>query len=371
MQTKIIQQDDNDIRLDRWFKRYYPNVTHGLLQKLLRDKNIKVDGKKAAANTRLLEGQELKFPDFPDNESQSSNKKEFIEKELSQKDIDFVQSLVIYKDDNVIAINKPQGLPVQSGSGIVYHLDMLLPALKFEKKEKPKLVHRLDKETSGVLILARNSQTASYLANMFKVRESKKIYWALVKGVPKVKQGKISFPLFKKEGKNGFERVVVDEEEGLPATTFYRLVENAGKDFSFVELCPKSGRTHQLRVHLAEIGNPIVGDDKYWPRELEINSSLANKLHLHAKALIFKSVDGKNIAIEAPLPVHIKNSFDDLGFDYKNMGNSFSYFDEVIKKKDFKKEDFSKNKDNSKKKKSSKITKKPIKKNTKKLTKKR
>ncbi len=330
MQIQKIKADDDGIRLDRWFKRYYPEVGHGLLQKLLRDKNIKVDGKKSSADARLSAGQEIKFPDFkPENVKPA---KEYKPKDLSQKDIDFVRSLVMYKDDNIIAINKPQGLAVQSGTNVTYHLDMLLEGLKFDLTEKPKLVHRLDKETSGVLVLARNSKTASYLANMFKTRDAKKIYWALVKGTPKVKRGKISLPLLKKEGRNGFERVVVDFEDGLGATTFYRVVDVAAKEYSFVELCPKSGRTHQLRVHLAELGHAIVGDDKYWPREWEKNSTLPNKLHLHAKALIFKSVDGKNICVEAPLPEHFITSFDTLGFEYKNMGNSFKSFDEILNK---------------------------------------
>ncbi len=335
MQTQKIKEDDNDIRLDRWFKRYFPEVGHGLLRKLLRDKNIKVDGKKVTADTRLVAGQEIKFPDFkPTDETTSANpKKEYKDKELTEKDIKYAQSMVIYKDANVLVINKPQGLAVQSGTNVTYHLDMLLPALKFDAPDKPKLVHRLDKETSGVLVLARNSQTASYLASMFKTRDAKKIYWTLVKGEPKVKRGKISLPLLKKEGRNGFERVVVDMEEGLPATTFYRLVENAAREYSWVELCPKSGRTHQLRVHMAELGHPMVGDDKYWPKEIERNKSLDQKLHLHAKALIFKSIDGKNICVEAPLPQHFINSFDTLGFEYKNMGNSFKHFDEVLKKK--------------------------------------
>ncbi len=333
MQIKKIKSDDDGIRLDRWFKRYYPEVGHGLLRKLLRDKNIKVEGKKAAADQRLLEGQEIKFPDFKEDTSESpAPKKEARVRDLSQKDIDFVRSLVIYKDDNVIAINKPQGLPVQSGTNINYHLDMLLEGLKFDLTEKPKLVHRLDKETSGVLILARNSKTASYLAAMFKTRDAKKMYWALVKGVPKVKKGKISLPLMKKEGRNGFERVVVDFEDGLGATTFYRVVDNAANAYSFMELCPKSGRTHQLRVHLAELGHAIVGDDKYWPKEWEKSFTLKDKLHLHAKALIFKSIDGKNLCIEAPLPEHFVTSFETLGFEYKNMGNSFKHFDEVLKK---------------------------------------
>ncbi len=333
MQIKIVKEDDNEIRLDRWFKRYYPEVGYGLIQRLLRDKNIKVDGKKASFNQRLLAGQELKFPDFKEDENSSSEKDaERKIRPLTQKDIDYVQSLVVYKDDNIIAINKPQGLAVQSGTNVTYHLDMLLEGLKFELSDKPKLVHRLDKETSGVLVLARNSQSASYLANMFKTRDAKKIYWALVKGVPKMKRGKISFPLLKKEGRNGFERVVVDMEEGQNATTFYRVVENAGKEYSFIELCPKSGRTHQLRVHLAEINTPIVGDDKYWPREWEKNRTIADKLHLHAKALIFKDMNGKNICIETALPPHFIESFDTLGFEYKNMGNSFKSFDEVLKK---------------------------------------
>ena len=308
-----VEEKDSDTRLDRWFKRYYPALSHGMLEKMLRGKNIRVNGVRAKADLRLQAGDDIRVPPMPKQEDKT-------QKELSKADIDFVQSLVIYKDKDIIVLNKPAGLAVQGGTKTSRHVDGLLDGLKFGQ-ERPRLVHRLDKETSGVLALARNVKMAAYLAKAFETKEAHKIYWAIVHGCPKQMSGEIEAPLLKKSAKNGGESVQVDEN-GQYAKSLYEVVDTTG-DFSFLRLMPLTGRTHQLRVHCAFIGCPIVGDEKYGGHFVD---GLEKKMFLHAKALQIPLLKQKILKIDAPTPDYMKKSFAFLNFSVKKEKESFDFF---------------------------------------------
>ncbi|MBR1777805.1 MAG: RluA family pseudouridine synthase [Alphaproteobacteria bacterium] len=323
-----VSADDGEVRLDRWFKRHYPQLTQGQLQKLLRTKQIKVDGKKAEASQHLIEGQTVRVPPLPEQGSPMLQAK--IRRDsavVSDQDAAFVQSLVIYKDKDVLVLNKPAGLAVQGGTGITRHLDGMLSALRFEKDENPRLVHRLDKDTSGVLVLGRTPAAAAKLAEAFRSREAKKVYWALVFGVPEIKEGKISAKLLKCSGEQGGESVRVDEKNGQKAATLYRVVDEAYKKAAWLELMPLTGRTHQLRVHCQYMGHPIVGDGKYkgdFPAADYLK--YGRDLHLHARALRMPLPSGKMLEVYAPLSDKMADSFDFFGFSYKKPENPFKKF---------------------------------------------
>lgn len=323
-----VSADDGEVRVDRWFKRHYPQLTQGQLQKLLRSKQIKVDGKKAEASQRLTPGQVVRVPPLPEKGSPMGEAKVRRESaEVSDKDAAFVQSLVLYKDKDVIVLNKPAGLAVQGGTGITRHLDGMLAALRFEKEENPRLVHRLDKDTSGVLVLGRTPAAAAKLSEAFRSREAKKVYWALVYGVPEMEEGKISAKLLKCSGEHGGESVVVDEKNGRNAVTLYRVVESVYKKAAWLEMMPLTGRTHQLRVHCAFMGHPIVGDAKYaagFPPADYLK--YGRELHLHARALKMPLPSGKMLEVYAPPSDTLADSFDFLGFSYKKPENPFKKF---------------------------------------------
>jgi 23S rRNA pseudouridine955/2504/2580 synthase len=309
-----IEEADEGIRLDRWFKRHYPALTHGLLEKALRKGEIRLDGRKAKASDRITAGQamEIRFqvPDSGDKTLKPDTRR------LAPEDMQMMQDAVLYKDADVIVINKPPGLAVQGGSGITKSVDSLLDALRFGAKERPKLVHRLDRDTSGALVLARSAGTAAKLARAFAKKETEKIYWALVKGAPEVRQGKIDLPLAKQE-EGDKEKVAIDEEDGKTAVTHYRVVERLGRTLAWVELMPVTGRTHQLRVHMAAIGHPVLGDGKYGGREAFVSGmELSRKLHLHARRIVIPSA---GIDVIAPLPEHMKNSWATLGLSDKEQ----------------------------------------------------
>ena len=323
-----VSPDDGEVRLDRWFKRHYPQVTQGQLQKLLRSKQIKVDGKKAEASQHLTAGQVVRVPPLPEQGSPMAAAK--IRREsvvVSEQDASFVQSLVLYKDKDVIVLNKPAGLAVQGGTGVTRHLDGMLSALRFEKNENPRLVHRLDKDTSGILVLGRTPAAAAKLAEAFRSREAKKIYWALVYGVPEIKEGKINAKLLKTSGEFGGESVCVDEKNGQKAVTLYRVVDETYKKAAWLELLLLTGRTHQLRVHCQYMGHPIVGDGKYsgdFPPADYLK--YGKNLHLHARALRMPLPSGKMLEVYAPLSDKMADSFDFLGFSYKKSENPFKRF---------------------------------------------
>ena len=293
--TVKVVGDDDSLRLDRWFSRYYPSVTHSRLQKLLRTGQVRVDGHRAKANIRLIAGQIVRVP--PVGEPVPTQRKAPPVDAATREDL---RARVLYRDDNMLALDKPAGLAVQGGSGQRRHLDALSEALRFEADEPPRLVHRLDKETSGVLLLARHRHAARDLTRLFRDGEVAKTYWAVVAGVPRSAAGEIDRPLTK-----GTERVEEDAT-GRPAVTHYRTI-SATEGRAWLVLSPLTGRTHQLRVHCALIGAPILGDRKYGgPRH--------KQLHLHARELVL-SRDSGNLRLTAPLPAHMVKTFAALGFD--------------------------------------------------------
>ena len=300
-----IKPEDDGIRLNRWFLREYPSLSLSRLQKLLRTKQIKVDGKKAETSTRLAAGQELRLPPL-DNE-----KAAIIDKTLSAKDIEFINSMVIFKDENIIVLNKPSGLAVQGGTNTTRHIDGLLDALKFENNERPKLVHRIDKDTSGLLLLARNRKYADILTKAFREHSLQKTYLALVRGCPEPREGIINFAL----EKIGERMQIV--EDGQKALTEIKVLDNIGKKYALVEAKPLTGRTHQIRVHLESIGTPILGDDKYFGKERLRLKEVADKLYLHAYEIDLTSVYGKKKVIRAPLPQHFTEACKFFGLEIK------------------------------------------------------
>lgn len=310
-----VAKDDDDIRLDRWFKRHYPELTYGRLEKLLRKGQIRLDGKRAKSNQRISAGQVVRVPPFGDDGGvRPIEKKE--ETRLSEQEIDEIRSWVLYKDEDVLVINKPAGLPTQGGTGIKRHLDGLLHALKFEKSENPRLCHRLDKDTSGVLLLARNANAASKLTKAFKTKEARKLYWALTVKVPTPREGKVFQPIAKMHGYQG-ERMVIDAVEGKDARSLYRTVESTGNVAAWVALEPLTGRTHQLRVHCAYLKTPIQGDGKYGGQDAYLTGDgVSKKMHLHARRLQVPAPDGVGVIdVTAPMPDHMLKSWDFFGFD--------------------------------------------------------
>lgn len=309
VQFEKVKESENDIRLDRWFKRHYPDVSHGEIEKCLRQKNIRVNQLKATANQRLKVGDLIRVPPFKSNDKTPAP-----QKALSKADIQFIQSLVIYKDKEVIIINKPAGLAVQGGTKTSRHVDGLLDGLRFDYDERPKLVHRLDKETSGVLMIARSVQAAAKMTKAFKTKDIQKTYWALVGGLPKIQEGKIDAPLIKKMV-GGSEKMCVDYEQGERAVSLYHVVDHLSNKISWLEMSPLTGRTHQLRVHCADIlKTPIIGDDKYGQRQVSFKN-LPKRMYLHAHSLTWVDAKGKEQTIQAPLDKDFKQAFNEYGFE--------------------------------------------------------
>lgn len=308
-----VGQDEADQRLDRWFKRRFPTLTHGRLEKLLRTGQIRVDGARAKANQRLEAGQTVRIPPLGEAEAQ---KKKAAGQSVSDKDTDYMQSLVIYKDDEMIAINKPAGLAVQGGSKTTRHIDGMLDALQFGAKERPRLVHRLDRDTSGVLVLARTVQAASRLGAIFQEGEMEKVYWALVHNRPQYPSGTIDAALAKSGGV-GFEKMKWNDEEGRKAVTDYITISQAADKFTWLGLMPRTGRTHQIRAHCAIMNTPIVGDNKYGAPRLKDEGELkglGQQLCLHSRSLTIPTSGRKSVTIKAPLPAHMKALFKALAF---------------------------------------------------------
>ena len=327
----IVTPDDEGCRLDKWLKRRYPQLTQGQIQKLLRSKQIKVDNKKVEASFHVEAGQTVRVPPLADKGSVMKNAAERrAAAVVSDEDAAFVRSLVLHKDDQIIVINKPAGLAVQGGTGQTRHLDGLLSALRFEKQENPRLVHRLDKETSGVLVLARTPAAAAKLADAFAKGLAKKVYWALVDGNPEMQEGKIDAKLLKVSGENGGESVVVDNKNGKRAVTLYRVADTVYGKAAWLELMPLTGRTHQLRVHCAYMGHAILGDSKYAKDVKSDWLPNGKSLHLHAYAVRFPHPSGKMFEISAPLNEKMAQDFDFLGFSYKMKKHPFKEFMEVI-----------------------------------------
>lgn len=309
-----VAEDDDDIRLDRWFKRHLPDVSFNLVSRWARTGQIRVDAKRATPGDRVSAGQIIRVPpqDMADDNARPARAR--TRAPLSPEAVEFAQDLVIYRDAHAIVINKPPGLATQGGTKMTEHVDGLLDALAFDLKDRPKLVHRLDKDTSGALLLARSARAANHFSKAFSSRTARKVYWALVMGVPDITDGVVELPLAKQPGTGG-EKMHVDEEHGLPAKSRYRVIERAGNRACWVELQPFTGRTHQLRVHMAAIGHPIVGDGKYGGKDAFLTGSISRKMHLHARRIRIDHPSGSPLDVMAELPAHMKHSFADLGFD--------------------------------------------------------
>lgn len=308
-----VGDDDDGIRLDRWFKRHLPDANFNIVSRWTRTGQLRVDGKRATPGDRIEAGQIIRVPPADSTPAPAARPKK-ARPPLSQEDTEFMQSLVIHRDRQAIVINKPPGLATQGGTKTERHVDGLLDALTFDAEGRPKLVHRLDKDTSGVLLLARSANAAGHFAKAFSSRTARKVYWALITGVPSIEDGMIELPIAKQPGTGG-EKMHVDEKEGSPARTRYRVIERAGNRAAWVELQPYTGRTHQLRVHMAAIGHPIVGDGKYGGQEAYLTGGVSRKMHLHARRLRVDHPDGGQIDVRADLPAHFSESLELLGFD--------------------------------------------------------
>ena len=305
-----VTDDESNIRLDRWFRRHYPELTHGRLEKLLRTGQIRLDGARAKASTRVRTGQEMRIPP-PVEVAVHVAKQPML---ADPNDIVDLLKLIIYKDDHVIAINKPPGLAVQGGSRINHHIDGMLDALKFGAAERPRLVHRLDKDTSGILLLGRSASAAARLASTFRGQEAIKAYWALTAGVPSPATGRIDLAVAKRPTDAG-ERVVADAVSGKRAITHYAVVAQAGRKVAWIALRPRTGRTHQLRVHCAALGVPIIGDRKYGGTASIIDGLPSGSMMLHARAIELPHPVGGRLKIEAPLHDGMRSAWQFLGFE--------------------------------------------------------
>ncbi len=309
------------MRLDRWFKTHFPDLAFGRLQKLLRTGQIRVDGARAKTNQRLEAGQTVRIPPLGnsgegDGEDREKKSRPAKQDAVSAEDARFVKSLVVYGDDDVLVINKPAGLAVQGGTKTERHLDGLLSALTEKGGERPRLVHRLDRDTSGVMMLAKTRDAATRLGNAFKHKETRKVYWAITAGVPDPREGEISMPLGKAGGP-GQERVVADPEEGKSAITWYKVIDTAGSRAALVALWPRTGRTHQLRAHMAALGSPIVGDGKYGGKDAFLTGGdFPKQVHLHAREI---DIPGKGTRIAAALPDHMHQTLEMLGLDTEGL----------------------------------------------------
>ncbi len=315
----VVTEAEDGVRLDRWLKRNYPEATFSNLQKILRTGQLRVDGKRAKGDVRLIKGQLIRVPPqlavpVPKNE-----------KGMTKKDVDFIQSLVLYKDEHIIAINKPAGLASQGGSKINRHIDGMLDGLIFDGV-KPHLVHRLDKDTSGVLLLARNPKIAKRMGELFQGRDIRKYYWAITVPAPVLHQGKIKSTIAKVDGPGGEKVRGVSEEKGKTAITYYQVMETAGTKLAWVAFWPKTGRTHQIRVHALEMGCPLLGDYKYshYQPLLEELPELPNMLHLHARRVILPHpVTGKKLDITAPLDPHMRKTWKFFNFNPEDKADPF------------------------------------------------
>jgi len=323
VQNISVSADEAGMRLDRWFKTHFPTLTHGRLEKLLRTGQVRVDGGRVKGNSRLEVGNVIRIPPLGDAADMTAPKAKKT-KSVSAADSKMLQDAVLYRDDDVIVINKPPGLAVQGGSKTARHLDAMLDALMFDATERPRLVHRLDRDTSGVLLLARNRRAAQVLSRAFQRKEVQKIYWALVHGVPNIREGEMQSRMLKSGGE-GDEKMGASDK-GQKAITLYAVQEQAGQLVSVLALRPVTGRTHQLRVHCAELGHPIVGDGKYGDPEKPLPEGVARQLHLHAREVTFQQPrTGNWITRRAPLPKHMADSWALYGFDTNSKTDAFAH----------------------------------------------
>ena len=320
-----VSEADDGQRLDRWLKKHLGGTPFGLIQKIVRKGQVRVDGRRAKGDTRLATGQDVRIPPL-------ESKEEKQRRPLTADDKAYIKSLVLYDDGDVVAVSKPYGLPTQGGKNIFRHVDFYLDGLKDKKGLAPRLVHRLDKDTSGVLLLARSAKAVRELGKSFKGRKMRKYYWAICVPTPEMLDGEIHAAIADGTG-NMKDRMVIDPENGKKASTLFEVVEFAAKKAAFVVFWPRTGRKHQIRVHAQKLGSPILGDTKY-VRNLDhpeqdirmINEmGLENRLHLHAQRLVFDHpISGKAIDIQAPLPPELAKSWKALGFSAKYKDDPFA-----------------------------------------------
>jgi 23S rRNA pseudouridine955/2504/2580 synthase len=315
VETRSVTDDEDGMRLDRWFKAHYAQVPHGRLEKLLRTGQVRVDGGRVKANTRLEAGQSVRVPPLPDAPPPSGSAKP-----LSKADRAFLKSITLYEDDDLLILNKPSGLAVQGGTKTAQHIDRLLEGMGDSPQTRPRLVHRLDRDTSGVLVVAKKRAVASKLGKAFQTRSVRKIYWALVHGVPKPPQGKVDAALVKAATADG-EQVRKarpgEQDKAQSAVTHYSVIDRAARQVALMSLKPVTGRQHQLRAHMAILGHPILGDTKY-PSEAELPEGIERRLHLHARRISFPHPSGEGVVdVTAPLPPHMEAAFAAFGFSPK------------------------------------------------------
>ncbi len=305
-----VSADDDGQRLDRWLKKQ--GIPFAIIQKIIRTGQVRVDGKRAKADSRLSEGQDVRLPPREEKIKGAPYK-------LNDKDAAFINSLVIYDEGGIIAINKPAGIASQGGSNISRHIDGMLPALSKKKDNTPRLIHRLDRDTSGILLIARNANMARRMGKVFADRNIRKIYWALCAPAPEQPSGKIDFALRKGVGAQK-DKMVCDPIDGQASLTLYEVIENAGSQAAFVAFWPRTGRTHQIRAHAAQAGFPLLSDDKYGlPSDALDGMDIAPRLHLHAAEITFRHPEtGKWVTIRAPLPSDISTTWKAFGFDTKS-----------------------------------------------------
>ncbi len=311
-----IGPEEQDQRLDRWFRRHFAHISHGMVEKYLRKGQLRVNGKRARASLRLQAGDEVRIPPLPPAGAPKPVRP------VNAADAALLRGLVLYEDEQVIALNKPAGLAVQGGSKTTRHIDGMLGALA-RQGERPRLAHRLDRDTSGVLLLGRTAAATAALARAFASRQAHKTYWAIVLGVPRPPQGQISGYMKKGAGPGGRERMVQarhGDPDAVFARTRYAVLARAGQRASWLALRPETGRTHQLRLHMADRGHAIAGDRKYTCDRPELGG-LAPQLQLHARAISLPHPSGRMLHLEAPLPPHMRAAFETLGFDENEAGD--------------------------------------------------
>jgi 23S rRNA pseudouridine955/2504/2580 synthase len=313
VQTVIVGGDEDGMRLDRFFEARWPGLSFSHIQRIIRKGEVRVNGKRAQPKDRVLKGQSVRVPPLkiepPKPRENASG---------DQKDRAFLKSITLYEDDDVMVLNKPMGLAVQGGSGTYRHIDGMLGSMTARDGQRPRLVHRLDKDTSGCLLVAKSRFAAAALGKTFRSRSARKIYWALVAGVPRPRQGRISTFLAKEDREDeSMMRIARHGEDGAShAVTFYAVVETSAQKLAWLSLKPVTGRTHQLRAHMEHIGHPIVGDEKYFRIEnWELPGGMQNKLHLLARRIAVPHPRGGTIDVTAPLPPHMQQTWNLLGFD--------------------------------------------------------
>lgn len=324
VETLRVGDAEADMRLDRWFRVHFPEVGYTYLQKLLRSGQIRIDSKRAQANDRLTAGMEVRVPAIV-RQPKKSGPGLKAPLGVSKGDRDAIERMIIYEDDHVLVLNKPFGLAVQGGTGTKKHVDGMLEGMADRfGGERPRLVHRIDRDTTGILLVAKTRDAAAKLGKTFQTRSAAKTYWALVKGVPKPAQGKIEAALVKASGPDG-DRVRKarpgEQAQAMHATTHYSVIDKIANKAAWVSLKPVTGRQHQLRAHMHMIGHPIVGDNKYEGDVTMPAENIEKKLHLHARRLIIPHPKtGAKIDVTAPLPDHMRHTWDTLGFDAEMFG---------------------------------------------------